>query len=38
MLIMGIKEREVYLKDIYNIFKIIAENFPKLKKEIPGQE
>jgi hypothetical protein len=38
---MGIKEEEVQAKEIHNIFnKIIAKNFPNIKKEliIQGQE
>jgi hypothetical protein len=33
---MGIEDKELYDKVIYNIFnKIIAENLPNLKKELP---
>jgi hypothetical protein len=35
---MGIKEEEVQAKGIHNLFnKIIAENYPNLKKELPIQ-
>jgi hypothetical protein len=35
---MGIKEEEVQVKCIHNMFnKIIAENFPNFEKEMPTQ-